>query len=173
MNISEKISLMLFDKGFNLSPNYQTEKIINDASKLEKTSEEILIAKQHGIANKLFILMNGEAEFTKDHNNELYKLATLKGVGIPLGVSGLNPPSRYMADIYVKANSEYIEIDLNKLKEIENSDPSYASFFYSYLVFQSMNLIWSSRNLNDCHLQNDIKYLKELKLVEKLLIQKE
>ena len=79
--------------------------------------------------------MNGEAEFTKDQNNELYKLATLKGVGIPLGISGLNPPSRYMADIYIKANSEYIEIDLNKLKEIENSDPSYASFFILILYF--------------------------------------
>ncbi len=156
MNISEKISLILVNKGFNLSPNYQTEKIINDASKLEKTTEEVLIAKQHGIANKLFILMSGEAEFTKDHNNELYKLATLKGTGVPLGVSGLNPPSRYMADIYVKANSEYIEIDLDKLKEVENKDPLYASFFYSYLVLQSMNLIWSSRNLNDCHLQSGL-----------------
>ena len=106
MNISEKISLILIDKGFSLSPNYKTEKIINDASKLNKTTEEILIAKQHGIAHKLFILINGEAEFTKDHNNELYKLATLKGVGIPLGVSGINPPSRYMADIYLKANFE-------------------------------------------------------------------
>ena len=48
MNISEKISLILIDKGFSLSPNYKTEKIINDASKLKKTSEEILIAKQHG-----------------------------------------------------------------------------------------------------------------------------
>ena len=163
MNISEKISLMLFDKGFNLSPNSRTEKIINDASKLEKTSEEVLIAKQHGIANKLFILMNGEAEFTKDQNNELYKLATLKGVGMPLGISGLNPPSRYMADIYVKGNSEYIEIDLNKLNEIENTDPEYASFFYSYLVFQSMSLIWSSRNLKDCHLQEDIKLSEGVK----------
>ena len=147
---------MLVDKGFNLNPNYQTEKIINDAFKFKKTSEETLIAEQHGIANYLFILINGEAEFTKDHNNELYKLATLKGVGVPLGVSGLNPPSRYMSDIYLKANSEYFQIDVNKLKEIENTDPSYASFFYSYLLFQSMNLIWSSRNLNDCHLQNDI-----------------
>ncbi|MDC2979568.1 1-acyl-sn-glycerol-3-phosphate acyltransferase [Pelagibacteraceae bacterium] len=163
MNISEKISLMLFDKGFNLSPNSRTEKIINDASKLEKTSEEVLIAKQHGIANKLFILMNGEAEFTKDQNNELYKLATLKGVGMPLGISGLNPPSRYMADIYVKGNSEYIEIDLKKLNEIENTDPEYASFFYSYLVFQSMSLIWSSRNLKDCHLQEDIKLSEGVK----------
>ena len=163
MNISEKVSLMLVDKGFNLSPSYQTEKIINDASKLKKTSDEILIAEKHGIANKLFILMSGEAEFTKDHNNELYKLASLKGLGMPLGVSGLNPPSRYMADIYVKANSEYIEIDLNKLKEIENIDPLYASTFYSYLLFQSMDLMWSSRNLNDCHPQSGFTISKGVK----------
>ena len=53
-----------------------------------------------------------------------------------------------MADIYIKGDSEYIEIDLTKLKEIENSDPAYASFLYSYFVLQSMNLIWSSRNLD-------------------------
>ncbi len=163
MNISEQISLMLVDKGFNLTPNHKTEIIINDASKLEKTSEEILVAKQHGIANKLFILMKGEAEFTKDHNNELYKLASLKGIGLPLGVSGLNPPGRYMSDIYVKANSEYIEIDLKKLKEIEIGDPNYASFFYSYLLLQSMNLIWSSRNLNDCHHQAEISISEGVK----------
>ena len=153
MNISEKISLMLIDKGFNLNP-ISNRKIINDSSTLKKTSEEILIAEQHGIANKLFILIKVKQNL-QNQNNKLYKLATLKGVGIPLGISGLNPPSRYMADIYIKANSEYVEIDINKLKEIENIDPSYASFFYSYLVLQSMHLIWSSRNLNDCHLQSD------------------
>ena len=156
MNISEHISLMLIDNGFTNTPNSRTEKIINDASILHNTFEEKLIAEQHGIANKLFILVKGEAEFTKDHNNQLYKLATLKGSGIPLGVSGLNPPSRYMADIYVKANSEYIEIDINKLKDLENIDPSYASFFYSYLVLQSMKLIWSSRNLEDCYKEEKI-----------------
>ena len=46
MNIAERISLILIDKGFNLSPNYKTEKIINDASKLKKTSEEILITSE-------------------------------------------------------------------------------------------------------------------------------
>ncbi len=156
MNISEKISLMFNDKGFNLNPNYQTEKIINDSSTLKKTSEEILIAEQHGIANKLFLLINGQAEFKKNQNNRLYKLATLKGSGIPLGVSGLNPPRRYMADIYIKANSEFIEIDLNKFKEIEKTDSLYTSFFYSYLVYQSINIVWSSRNLNDCNLQKNI-----------------
>ena len=157
MNISEHISLMLIDNGFTNTPNFKTENIINNASVLHKTSEEKLIAEQHGIADKLFILIKGEAEFTKDHNNQLYKLATLKGSGIPLGVSGLNPPSRYMADIYVKANSEYIEIDINKLKDLENIDPSYASFFYSYLVLQSMKLIWSSRNMEDCYKEEKIR----------------
>ena len=156
MNISERISLMFIDNGFSNTPNLKTENIINNASVLHKTSEEKLIAEQHGIADKLFILIKGEAEFTKDHNNQLYKLATLKGSGIPLGVSGLNPPSRYMADIYVKANSEYIEIDINKLKDLESIDPSYASFFYSYLVLQSMKLIWSSRNLEDCYKEEKI-----------------
>ena len=88
-----------------------------------------MIAEQHGIANKLFLLINGQAEFKKNQNNRLYKLATLKGSGIPLGVSGLNPPRRYMADIYIKANSEFIEIDLNKLK-IEKTDSLYASFLF-------------------------------------------
>ena len=148
---------MLIDNGFTNTPNSRTEKIINDASILHNTFEEKLIAEQHGIANKLFILVKGEAEFTKDHNNQLYKLATLKGSGIPLGVSGLNPPSRYMADIYVKANSEYIEIDINKLKDLESIDPSYASFFYSYLVLQSMKLIWSSRNMEDCYKEEKIR----------------
>ena len=148
MNNSEKISLLLVDKGFNLSPNYKTEQLINEGSKLIKLSEETLVAKQHGLANKFFILLKGEAEFSKYQNNKLYKLATLKGNGIPLGVSGLNPPSRYMADIYIKGDSEYIEIDLTKLKEIESNDPAYASFLYSYFVLQSMNLIWSSRNLD-------------------------
>ena len=99
MNISEKISLLLVDKGFNLSPNHKTQELINKGSKLIKLSEETLVAKQHGLANKFFILLKGEAEFSKYQNNKLYKLATLKGNGIPLGVSGLNPPSRYMADI--------------------------------------------------------------------------
>tara|TARA_A100001011_G_C14318679_1_gene849274 strand:+ start:10 stop:2625 length:2616 start_codon:yes stop_codon:yes gene_type:complete len=157
MNISEKISLILSDNGFNLTANYQTEKKINQAAKIIKTKEEKLIAEQHGIANKIFILLNGESEFTKYHDNKLYKLATLKGKGLPLGISGLNPPSRYMADIYVKANSEYIEINTEKLKEIEKIDSSYVSFLYSYLLFQSIKLIWSSRNLNDCHIEKNIK----------------
>ena len=33
---------------------------------------------------------------------------------------------------------------------------STASFFYSYLVLQSMKLIWSSRNMEDCYKEEKI-----------------
>ena len=52
-----------------------------------------------------------------------------------------------MSDIFIKGNSEYISIEIEKLKELEEIDPDYASFFYSFLLYESINLIWSSRNL--------------------------
>ena len=147
MNLSEKISLILVDKGFSLSPKKNTEDLINSGTELHKSTEDIKIVEQHGIADQIFILLKGEAEYVKYHNNVFYKLATLKNVGSPLGISGLNAPGRYMSDIFIKGNSEYISFKIEKLKELEEIDPDYASFFYSYLLFESINLIWSSRNL--------------------------
>ena len=147
MNLSEKISLILVDKGFSLSPKKNTEDLINSGAELHKNNEDIKIAEQHGIADQIFILLKGEAEYVKYHNNVFYKLATLKNAGSPLGISGLNAPGRYMSDIFIKGNSEYISFKIEKLKELEEIDPDYASFFYSFLLFESINLIWSSRNL--------------------------
>ena len=147
MNLSEKISLILVDKGFSLSPKKNTEDLINSGTEFHKSNEDIKIAEQHGIADQIFILLKGEAEYVKYHNNVFYKLATLKNAGSPLGISGLNAPGRYMSDIFIKGNSEYISIKIEKLKELEEVDPDYASFFYSFLLFESINLIWSSRNL--------------------------
>ena len=147
MNLSEKISLILVDKGFSLSPKKNTEDLINSGTEFHKSNEDIKIAEQHGIADQIFILLKGEAEYVKYHNNVFYKLATLKNAGSPLGISGLNAPGRYMSDIFIKGNSEYISIKIEKLKELEEIDPDYASFFYSFLLFESINLIWSSRNL--------------------------
>jgi len=135
MNLSEKISLILVDKGFSLSPKKNTEDLINSGAELHKNNEDIKIAEQHGIADQIFILLKGEAEFVKYHNNVFYNLATLKNSGSPLGISGLNAPGRYMSDIFIKGNSEYISFKIEKLKELEEIDPDYASFFYSYLLF--------------------------------------
>ena len=119
MNISEKISLILVDKGFSLSPKKNTEDLINSGTELHKSTEDIKIVEQHGIADQIFILLKGEAEYVKYHNNVFYKLATLKNVGSPLGISGLNAPGRYMSDIFIKGNSEYISIKIeNAVKKV-------------------------------------------------------
>ena len=97
MNLSEKISLILVDKGFSLSPKKNTEDLINSGTEFHKSNEDIKIAEQHGIADQIFILLKGEAEYVKYHNNVFYKLATLKNAGSPLGISGLNAPGRYMS----------------------------------------------------------------------------
>ena len=163
MNLSEKISLILVDKGFSLSPKKSTEDLINSGTELHKSTEDIKIVEQHGIADQIFILLKGEAEYVKYHNNVFYKLATLKNVGSPLGISGLNAPGRYMSDIFIKGNSEYISIKIEKLKELEEIDPDYASFFYSFLLYESINLIWSSRNLEKPIKQKNINLAEGVK----------
>ena len=55
MNLSEKISLILVDKGFSLSPKKNTEDLINSGAEFYKSNEDIKIAEQHGIADKIFI----------------------------------------------------------------------------------------------------------------------
>ena len=47
MNLSEKISLILVDKGFSLSPKKNTEDLINSGAELHKSNEDIKIAEQH------------------------------------------------------------------------------------------------------------------------------
>ena len=69
MNLSEKISLILVDKGFSLSPKKNTEDLINSGTEFHKSNEDIKIAEQHGIADQIFILLKGEAEYVKYHNN--------------------------------------------------------------------------------------------------------
>ena len=44
MNLSEKISLILVDKGFSLSPKKNTEDLINSGTEFHKSNEDIKIA---------------------------------------------------------------------------------------------------------------------------------
>ena len=43
MNLSEKISLILVDKGFSLSPKKNTENLINSGAELHKNKEDIKV----------------------------------------------------------------------------------------------------------------------------------
>ena len=68
MNIFEKLSLLLVDNGFSFRPNRTLEEHFNLASEIKKTKHKTIIAEQHGIANKIFILISGQATFIKKHD---------------------------------------------------------------------------------------------------------
>ena len=61
-----------------------------------------------------------------------------------------------MADIILSPQAEYISIDTEILKNIEIKDPENISIFYSYLILHSVDLVWSSRNLDQAHIDKDI-----------------
>ena len=139
MNVFEKICLLMVDNGFSFRPNRLLEEQFNLASEIKKTKDKTTIAEQHGLANKIFIIISGQATFIKKHEETNHQLAKLSKPGTPLGVSGLHPPGRYMADIILSPQAEYISIDTEILKNIERKDPENISifiltFFYTQLI---------------------------------------
>ena len=156
MNVFEKICLLMVDNGFSFRPNRLLEEQFNLASEIKKTKDKTTIAEQHGLANKIFIIISGQATFIKKHEETNHQLAKLSKPGTPLGVSGLHPPGRYMADIILSPQAEYISIDTEILKNIEIKDPENISIFYSYLLLHSVDLVWSSRNLDQAYVDKDI-----------------
>ena len=57
MNVFEKVCLLMVDNGFSFRPNRSLEEQFNLASEIKKTKNQTTIAEQHGIANKIFIVM--------------------------------------------------------------------------------------------------------------------
>ena len=166
MNVFEKICLLMIDNGFSFRSNRLLEEQLNLASEIKTAKEKTIIAEQHGKADKIFILVSGQATFIKKHEDKSHQLAKLTKTGTPLGVSGLHPPGRYMADIILSPQAEYIAIDKNILKDIERNDPENISLFYSYLLLHSVDLIWSSRNLDKAHIEKEISVSEGIKTGE-------
>ena len=166
MNVFEKICLLMVDNGFSFRSNRFLEEQLNLASEIKTTKEKTIIAEQHGKAEKIFILVSGQATFIKKHEDKSSQLAKLTKTGTPLGVSGLHPPERYMADIILSPQAEYISINTSILKDIERNDPENISLFYSYLLLHSVDLVWSSRNLDKAYVEKEISISDGIKTGE-------
>lgn len=166
MNVFEKICLLMVDNGFSFRSNRLLEDQLNLASEIKTAKEKTIIAEQHGKADKIFILVSGQATFIKKHEDKNHQLAKLTKTGTPLGVSGLHPPGRYMADIILSPQAEYVAIDTNILRDIERNDPENISLFYSYLLLHSVDLVWSSRNLEKAHVEKEISISEGVKTGE-------
>ena len=92
-----------FDLQLTLSE--KAKDIINNNCQVEvyKTGETLF--HQNQIAENLYFLVNGKVEFTRKAEDQNITFATVTEPIVPLGVSGLNSPGRYMSDLTVITES--------------------------------------------------------------------
>ena len=160
MSNYEQFRTIMKDAGFALSNKPVTKKILENAISFSKCDKKTVLAKQHETTKKIYFLLNGSAKFNKYFEKNSLTFATINKKNSPLGISGLNPPGRFMAEIMIDENSEYYSFDLNYLDEIESVDPGFVATFLSYILFFSTNLLWSTRNLDSAYKQNNYQISK-------------
>ena len=141
MNVSK-----FFSDAFNLA-NIKVKISKNQLIRLESICSLKILQKdeniitQNTLADKLFFLINGEANFTVFNKNQLQKIATINSSFVPLGISGLNSPGRYASNIIVKKNSSFLSINLSDFyKFIEDEVELGVKLFSLNSTSSSINL---------------------------------
>ena len=122
-----------------------SKQFIDNNSRVITSDHESNLFVQNAISKKLFFLVEGQAELYNESKNEL--LACINESCTPLGISGLNPPGRYLSSIRLTKKSKYIEIPLSKFFDLILSDPKLGAKIFSFIVASSSRVIWNYRNL--------------------------
>ena len=111
MNLSEKISIILVDKGFSLSPKKITQDLINSSAILHKSSEDIKIvdvSKEDLITD---VTENDENKkkksLSKMSNKELKDLIIKKNLGNEPDIKNLQ--KKELLEIIQNENQSIIE----------------------------------------------------------------
>ena len=122
-----------------------SKQFIDNNSRVITSDHESNLFVQNAISKKLFFLVEGQAEIYNESKNEL--LACINESCTPLGISGLNPPGRYLSSIRLTKKSKYVEFPLSKFFDLILSDPNLGAKIFSFIVASSSKVIWNYRNL--------------------------
>ncbi len=125
----------------------QTIKKFNKSVILHKVKDEVAIVAQNAIANNLFFLKSGTATFVKNRDNSEIVIAKIAKKMVPLGISGLNSPGRYMAEIRINGPAVYFSIELNLFWDLVQADPRFGVRFLAFTLGQATKLLWSTREV--------------------------
>ena len=131
----------------NLFASARTIEKFNKSFVFEKVENDVSLVLQNAIASKLFFLKSGRASFIKNRGASEILIASTETEMVPLGISGLNSPGRYMAEIRLVKNSEYFAIDLATLWDLIQADPIFGSRFLSFTLGKATTLLWSTREM--------------------------
>ena len=123
------------------------------------------IITQNTLADKLFFLINGEANFTVFNKNQLQKIATINSSFVPLGISGLNSPGRYASNIIIKKNSSFLSINLSDFYKFIEDEVQLGVKLFSLILSRSTELLKASRGLINKESFSHLKVSKGIRYI--------
>ena len=133
---------------FNLEVRFskKSKEIIDEHCRLVvyKTGETLF--HQNQIAENLYFLVNGKVEFTRKADDQNITFATVTEHIVPLGVSGLNSPGRYMSDLTIIEESQILIFPLSVLYDLLMIDQISGASLMSFVLSRSTELLWATRH---------------------------
>ena len=105
-----------FDLHLTLSE--KARDIINNNCQVEVYKSGENLFHQNQIAENLYFLVYGKVEFTRKAEDQNITFATVTKPIVPLGVSGLNSPGRYMSDLTIVEESQVLIFPLSVLYDL-------------------------------------------------------
>ena len=149
-NMDENIS-SFFDEstryfGLQLELSEKAKEMIDKYCRFEVYKAGDTFFHQNQIAENLYFLVNGKVEFTRKSEDQSIIFATVSERIVPLGVSGLNSPGRYMSNLTAKEESKVLVFPLSVLYDLLMIDQIGGSFLMSFILSRSTELLWATRH---------------------------
>ena len=150
LNMDENIS-SFFDEstryfGLQLELSEKAKEMIDKYCRFEVYKAGDTFFHQNQIAENLYFLVNGKVEFTRKSEDQSITFATVTERIVPLGVSGLNSPGRYMSNLTAKEESKVLVFPLSVLYDLLMIDQIGGSFLMSFILSRSTELLWATRH---------------------------
>ncbi len=112
---------------------------------LNKIVNDFTLFNQNSRTDKIYFLVTGEVKFYKKRKKSELMYLRVTEEFIPIGISGLNSPGRYMSKAIIKKGSKFYSLDLNDFWNIVDYDPEFGSKFFSFIFVKSTSLLWFTR----------------------------
>ena len=109
--------------------------------------EETTLFLQNQQADNLYFLVSGEARFIRQVNGRETTFATVTAPMVPLGVSSLNSPGRYMSTVVLTEGSSYLALPLKTFFDLLVIDQQAGAYLMSLVLSRATELLWATRSL--------------------------
>ena len=132
--------------GLSLRFSNKISEMINTTCAETVCATETELFLQNQLGDALYFLVSGEARFIRQANGEQTRFATVTSPMVPLGVSCLNSPGRYLSTGVVTKGSRYFSLPLKMLFDILVIDQRAGAQLMSFILSRATELLWATRS---------------------------